>query len=79
MESAPPFLKQEISEYISVLNNLLIGYGTLEQFEQVLKLLEKLKAVQTVIKDDILKIHRQYYMNYFSYCIRRRFEEGRKL
>lgn len=79
MESAPHFLRQEISEYISVLNNLLIGYGTLEQFEQVLKLLEKLKAVQTVTKDDILKLHRQYYMNYFSYCIHTgRFEEGIK-
>lgn len=69
LESEPHFLKQEVSEYISVINNLLIGHGTLEQFDQVIALLEILKAVQPITKDDELKIHRQYYMNLFSYCI----------
>jgi hypothetical protein len=69
LESEPHFLKQEVSEYISVVNNLLIGYGTLEKFDKVLVLLEKFKTIKAITTDDELKIHRQYYMNLFAYYI----------
>jgi hypothetical protein len=69
LEEEPHFLKQEVSEYISVMNNLMIGHGTLGQFGEVQMLLDKFKNIKSITKDDELKIHRQYYMNLFSYCI----------
>ena len=79
IESNPHYLKQDVSEYISVFNNLLIGYGTMQEFDKVELLLTKFKKVKPITKDDELKIHRQYYMNYFSYCIHTgQFEKGIK-
>jgi len=79
IESNPHYLKQDVSEYISVFNNLLIGYGTMQEFDKVELLLTKFKKVKPITKDDELKIHRQYYMNLFSYCIHTgQFEKGIK-
>lgn len=73
----PHFLKESVSEYISVLNNHIVSCGQLEKYAEVRTYLQKLKSVQPITKDDALKIHRQYYLAKFRLCISSgEFEEG---
>ena len=68
-ESKPEFLKEDVSEYISAINNHVISCGNLEKLDEVKYNLEKLKGIRPITGDDQLKIHRQYYMNIFRLCI----------
>ena len=77
MESRKHILKEDVSEYISAYNNLLLSCGKLGYFKEIDYLLQKMHAINPVSKDDELKIHRQYYQNKFSLCILKGdFEEG---
>lgn len=77
MEAAPHFLKEDVSEYISALSNLILSCGKLGQYQELETWLEQLNAVRPVSKDDELKVYRQYYQNKFALCIARGdFEEG---
>ncbi len=79
MESHPHLLKEDVSEYISALNNHIISCGRLQRYEEVEQTLKKLKAVKPLTKDDEAKIHRQYYQNKFRLCISSGdFDEGKK-
>ncbi|NRA51595.1 MAG: hypothetical protein HRU12_20930, partial [Phaeodactylibacter sp.] len=69
MESRPHFLKEDVSEYISALSNLIMSCGRVGDYEALEVYLEKLKQVKPLSQDDELKIHRQYYQNMFSLCI----------
>ncbi|MEQ8705101.1 MAG: hypothetical protein RIC19_14340 [Phaeodactylibacter sp.] len=69
MESKPHFLKEDVSEYISALSNLIMSCGRVGDYEALEVYLEKLRQVHPLSKDDELKIHRQYYQNKFSLCI----------
>lgn len=77
MEAQTHFLKEDVSEYISAVNNHLIACGQTEKFDKVSNYLGRLKDVKPITKDDELKIHRQYYMNKFTLClVQGTFEEG---
>ncbi|MEZ4963140.1 MAG: hypothetical protein R2830_25175 [Saprospiraceae bacterium] len=77
--SNPMLLKEDVSEYISALNNHIISCGSLEYLDEVRETLDILIEVKPITKDDEVKIHRQYYSNKFRLCITTgEFEEGRK-
>lgn len=77
VENHPHFLREGVSEYISILNNHIVSCGQLEKYEEVRHYLEKLKNIEPITKDDALKIHRQYYLAKFRLCISSgAFEEG---
>ncbi len=79
MESQPHFLEEDVSEYISALNNFIRSCGELRKFDEVEAYLAKLRRVTPRTRDDELKIHRQYYQLMFSLCIEQgNFEEGRR-
>lgn len=69
MESKPPMLREDVSEYISALSNYSVSCGYLSDYEGVRECLKKLRSVQPNTRDDELKIHRQYYTNAFRLCI----------
>lgn len=77
IESKPYLLKEDVAHYISALNNLIGSCGFTRRNGELRIYLEKLKKVKPNTKDDELKIHRQYYSNYFSFCIHSgEFKEG---
>ena len=77
MESNEKMLKEDVSEYISVLNNYIISCGVLNKFEEINTALDKLKNITPITLDDAAKIHRQYYLNKLKLCITSgQFEEG---
>lgn len=69
IESKPFLLKEDSSLYISALNNLIVSCGFTLKYDELRDSLKKLKKVRPNTKDDELKIHRQYYTNYFRLCI----------
>ena len=77
MDERPVFLKEDVSEYISVLSNLCLSAGILEKYKEVNKYLEKLLKIKSNTIDDELKKFRQYYQNKINLCIKLGdFEEG---
>lgn len=77
MESAPHFLKEDASEYISALSNLIRSCGELGKIREMEENLEKLYRVPPKSLDDELKIHRQYYQAKLSLCLQQGdFDEG---
>jgi hypothetical protein len=77
MERNELMMAEDVSEYISALNNHIISCGRLGKVEEVRESLDKLNTVVPITLDDELKIHRQYYMNKFRLCISTgEFEEG---
>lgn len=69
MEEKPQFLKEDISEYISVLNNYIISGLLTKKYQVVQNSLDKLKALAPLTLDDKTKLHRQYYTMKFEFCI----------
>jgi len=69
MEAETYFFKEDVSEYISAVNNHLIACGQSGKFQKVENYLGRLKDVKPITKDDELKIHRQYYITILRYCI----------
>ncbi len=77
IESKPFLLKENVSHYISALSNLTVSCGFIGKHEEMRACLKRLKKIHPNTLDDELKIHRQYYTNYFSLCIRTgAFKEG---
>ncbi len=77
MESQPHMLQEDVSEYISALNNFIRSCGETKRLEEMEHNLEKLYHVIPKSRDDELKIHRQYYQAKFMLCITRgEFEQG---
>lgn len=77
IESRPYFLKEDVSEYIATVSNLIVSCFALKKYGEIEQLLEKLRAIKPLTQDDELKIHRQYYQSKFSLCITTgNFEEG---
>lgn len=77
MEHNQLMLQEDVSEYISALNNHIISCGRLIKVEEVRETLEKLNRVKPITADDEVKIHRLYYMNKFRLCISTgEFQEG---
>ena len=61
MESAPHFLKEDVSEYISAYSNLALSCGLLKNYQECNEVLESLHNITPLTYDDELKIQRQYY------------------
>ncbi len=79
MEQNKLMMDEDVSEYISALNNHIISCGRLGKVGEVRETLDKLNKVNPITLDDELKIHRQYFMNKFRLCISiGEFEEGAK-
>lgn len=77
MESNKRMLNEDVSEYISVLNNHILSCGRTMRINELEETLAKLKNVKPLTADDELKIHRQYYLGKFRLCINSgNFEEG---
>lgn len=77
MESKPYLLKEDVSEYISVLSNYMLSCTRLNKFQEWQESLGKFLKINANTYDDKLKIHRQYYQGKLSYCIiTGQFEDG---
>lgn len=77
MESRPALLQEDVSEYISALNNHMVSCGRIGRLDEFRETLNKLKKVKPITTDDAVKIHRQYYQGKFRLCINTgEFEEG---
>ncbi len=61
-------LKEDPSEYISVVSNLILSCGLLRKYNEVGDFLEVLKGIPTVSLDDEFKIFTQYYLNKLAFC-----------
>jgi tetratricopeptide (TPR) repeat protein len=69
IESQPHFLKENMSDYIAGLSNLILSCGMLEHYDEVRQCLLKLRNLTPVTEDDRRKIHRQYFTGIFGLCI----------
>ena len=69
IESKKNLLKEDATHYISAINNFIVSCGFMEKHDELRSSLTKLKKIKPNTKDDELKIHRQYYTNYFRLCI----------
>ncbi|HFB99479.1 MAG TPA: hypothetical protein ENJ53_01615 [Phaeodactylibacter sp.] len=79
IEADHKWLEEDVSEYISVLNNHILSCGRTMRIEELESTLDKLKNVKPLTADDELKIHRQYYLGKFRLCINKgEFKEGLK-
>ncbi|MFN4256357.1 MAG: hypothetical protein ACK4Q5_15255 [Saprospiraceae bacterium] len=79
IESQPHFLRENLSDYIASLSNLILSCGLLRRYDEVRECLEKLQNLTPITEDDRRKIHRQYFTNKFALCIYTGdFEEGRQ-
>lgn len=77
METRPFLLREDAAEYISILSNFATSCGYRGEYDEMRIALRKLKSVKPKTIDDQLKIHRQYYTNYFGLCINTgNFDEG---
>ncbi len=78
IESQPHFLKENLSDYIASLSNLILSCGLLHHYDEVRDCLEKLKNLPPQTEDDRRKIHRQYFTGKLVLCIfTGEFDEGR--
>lgn len=79
LESQPHFLRENLSDYIAALSNLIMSCGMLRKFDEVQECLEKMRSLHPITEDDRRKIHRQYYSNKFALCSTMgAFEEARR-
>lgn len=79
LESQPHFLRENLSDYIAALSNLILSCGLLQKYDEVRQCLEKLRDLKPITEDDRRKIHRQYYSNKMALCTYTgEFEEGRR-
>jgi hypothetical protein len=68
LESQPHFLRENLSDYIAALSNLILSCGMLQRYDEVRACLEKLRHLAPITEDDRRKIHRQYFTNKFALC-----------
>ncbi len=77
LESKPYLLKEDVSEYISVLNNHVMACGKMGKVDEIRQTLDKYSKIKPNTIDDELKILQQYYLGKFRLCINSgEFEEG---
>lgn len=69
LESQPHFLRENLSDYIAALSNLILSCGLLRKYDEVRECLQKLRLLRPITEDDRRKIHRQYFNNLFVLCI----------
>jgi hypothetical protein len=79
LESQPHFLREDLSDYIAALSNLILSCGLTERLDEVRTCLAKMRGLKAKSIDDRQKIHRQYYSNLFALCTYTgEFEEAHK-
>jgi len=67
-ESQPHFLRENLSDYIAGISNLILSCGLLGRYDEVRICLQKLRDLTPITEDDRRKIHRQYFTNFFALC-----------
>ncbi|MCS6929536.1 MAG: hypothetical protein NZM43_08585 [Saprospiraceae bacterium] len=79
LESKPHFLRENQADYIAALSNSILSCGLTGRYGEAERILNKLRKINPLTRDDALKIHRQYYTNKFALCIfTGAFEEARR-
>ncbi|MBU6343182.1 MAG: hypothetical protein KGS48_16930 [Bacteroidetes bacterium] len=77
-ETQPRYLKENLSDYIAGLSNLILACGLMRRYDEVRQYLQKLLDVQTITEDDRRKKHRQYFSSIFAlYTFSGDFESAR--
>lgn len=77
MTAHPSWLKENTSEYISALSNVVSSCSVLQYYDSMIDYLERFNQIKPNTFDDELKIHRQYYLNKLEWCCRTaHFAEG---
>ncbi len=77
VESQPQMLREDVSDYISAVSNLILSCGIIHRYEEARKHLDKLLSINPLTEDDELRLHRQYYSFKFNLCtFTGEFEEG---
>jgi len=69
MEAHPHLLKEDVSEYISLLSNFTACCGLMNRYEEVDECLHKFKKIKPKTLNDELRIHIEFYSKKFSLCI----------
>lgn len=69
MESFPHLLKEDVSEYISLLSNFTACCGIMNRYDEVAECLHKFQKIKAKTLNDELRIHIEYYSKKFSLCI----------
>lgn len=69
-EQMKHLFKDDPSQYISLLTNLVASCNYLGKYQEMNEYLDRLRAVEYVSKDDETKIGNQYYQNKLYYCIK---------
>lgn len=68
VQSTPHLLKENPSEYISTINNMIVCCGFFNKLDEVNYYLETLRSVPTVTHDDEFKIFTLYFLGKLNYC-----------
>ena len=77
IESKPHILKEDVSDYISAVSNLILSCGLINRYTEVRRNLSKMLKIKPITKHDELRIQRQYYAFKFNLCnFTGEFEEG---
>lgn len=77
MESIPFYLKEDLTEYISVISNFSVSCANLGKFDEIEESLEKLKNLKPNTHEDQIYIYRQYYERRLKLClVKGEFDEG---
>lgn len=77
MESIPHYLKEDLSEYISVIGNYSVSCANLGKFDEVEQVLNKLDSLRPITRDNQLHIHRLFYTYSLKLCLTKGdFEKG---
>jgi hypothetical protein len=69
MEQNTAYLQEEVSEYISAINNFIVSCLSVFRYDEATIVLEKLRNVVPKTLDDQVKVHRQYYQSKLQLCM----------
>jgi tetratricopeptide (TPR) repeat protein len=79
LDSQPHFLRENLSDYIAGLSNMILACGLMRKYEEVRLYLQKMLDVAPITEDDRRKKHRQYFSGVFAlYTFTGEFEEARR-
>ncbi len=79
LDSQPHFLRENLSDYIAGLSNMILACGLLRRYQEVLWYLQKMLDVTPITEDDRRKKHRQYFSGIFAlYTFQGEFEAARR-
>lgn len=79
LDSQPHFLRENLSDYIAGLSNMILACGLLRRYQEVRFYLQKMLDITPITEDDRRKKHRQYFNGAFAlYTFTGEFEAARR-